>query len=381
MKVLWFCGLPDDVRKYGARRVLSETPAAAWSWVLGHLPPPPSVELHILCPVQGKCDSSEDHFEYKGAIWHCFPQYRRELLFLWRRFYFSIRKFVVQLNPDVVHGWGGETGCGLLATLVSSHSVVSVQGILPMLWQIERKKTFRLADRFLAICEKSAFKNAGICLTESVTACKALETIFMRKGIVVPHPLRAAFLKSSFSQTSQKRRMSFFACCRFDLKKGALDILSAFKMVRKPIRLVICGAGWSESVINEYVDNTEIRSRIVVLPYCDEYQLTGEMAKCSFFVLPSYCDTGPTALKEAISQGLYPICYDNTGPHELVTKYTGRLVPTGDVTALASAMESVVEDVDSVQDAVGDAAIRIRHDLSPEIVWGKLLEIYKDQGV
>lgn len=47
MKVLWICGLPRGIVRdgYGVRSELS--------WIVGHLPPPEEVELHILCPVLG----------------------------------------------------------------------------------------------------------------------------------------------------------------------------------------------------------------------------------------------------------------------------------------------------------------------------------------
>ena len=50
LKVLWICGLPRQVQNdvlggkdHGAH--------ADWSWVMGHLPPPDNVELHIACRV------------------------------------------------------------------------------------------------------------------------------------------------------------------------------------------------------------------------------------------------------------------------------------------------------------------------------------------
>ena len=147
MKVLWICGLPDDVRLNAIPSELTAVKGAAWSWILGHLPPPKDIELHILCPVRGLLEKRVD-FEYLDAHWHCFRQKRFELSFFWLRFYFSIRAFVKQLSPNIIHGWGGETGCGWVATLLSKKAIVSVQGLLVLFWQmwalkgVKQKKTF-----------------------------------------------------------------------------------------------------------------------------------------------------------------------------------------------------------------------------------------------
>ena len=93
MKVLWICGLPNEVRLNGFKECLSPVPTAAWSWILGHLPPPNEVELHILCPVRGLIEL-EVHFDYQGAHWHCFRQKRFEQAFFWFRFIWTIRSLV-----------------------------------------------------------------------------------------------------------------------------------------------------------------------------------------------------------------------------------------------------------------------------------------------
>ena len=87
MKVLWICGLPEDVRLNATPSELTAVKGAAWSWILGHLPPPKDIELHILCPVRGLLEKRVD-FEYLDAHWHCFRQKRFELSFFWLRFYF-----------------------------------------------------------------------------------------------------------------------------------------------------------------------------------------------------------------------------------------------------------------------------------------------------
>ena len=76
--------------------------------------------------------------------------------------------------------------------------------------------------------------------------------------------------------------------------------------------------------------------------------------------------------------GLWPICYDNTGPQELIGKYgVGSLVPTGDVAALTEKVRQVLKKK-PWQDQVRmqQIAETVRTDLSPAAIWEKLGKVY-----
>ena len=97
------------------------------------------------------------------------------------------------------------------------------------------------------------------------------------------------------------------------------------------------------------------------------------MAGACAIIVPSYGDTGPTVLKEVLSQGLYPICYDNTGAAELVKRYDwGQLVPTSDIGALKAAMADVPEHKNMT------VAEIVKKDLCREKAWTSLYYVYCD---
>jgi glycosyltransferase involved in cell wall biosynthesis len=103
------------------------------------------------------------------------------------------------------------------------------------------------------------------------------------------------------------------------------------------------------------------------------------MQDSSVFLLPTRVDTGPTALKEALAMGLWPICYDNSGPGEYVRKYGfGSLVTDQDVNSLYSALQGCLIDKPWRDDSKRSAlARRTRQDFSPEKAWEKLIELYQ----
>lgn len=385
MKVVWICGLPNALRLKAAKHPLSDTPTAAWSWILGHLPPPKEIELHLICPVVGLIVEHVD-FDYNGAHWHCFRLKRFEICFLWHRFFWHIRLFVKKLKPDVIQGWGGETGYGRLATLISKNAIVSVQGLLAMLSRNLLKlkhvqERIDLRTRLARFCERKAYQRAKLLLVESEASRCGLLEFYGEQGILVPHPLRSEFLSEdlSFRQELLKAPIKIVYVGSLIERKGAIDAVEAFAMIsRQDTKLVMIGEGEAKSRIETMILQQGLKDRIVLEGTLPADKIVDEFKDAQFFILPSYGDTGPTALKEALSCGLYPICYDNSGPQDLISHYEcGSLVKTADVDGLVVAMDKCINKVeDCVQKGIR-AARMVRGELSRSTVWERLLSIYK----
>lgn len=383
MKVLWICGLPNEVRLSGFKDCLSPVPTAAWSWILGHLPPPNEVELHVLCPVRGLIEP-EVHFDYQGAHWHCFRQKRFEQLFLWFRFLWTIRPFVRRLSPDIIQGWGGETGCGWIATWLTRNAIVSVQGLLRLCDDMMRKSScqprrgpsLRVAlSRFL---ECKAYHRASRLLVESETSGKALSEYYGEDAVVVPHPLRTVFLTGDVLRKEDSRdvlRVLFVG--RMDEGKGPMDAVGAVAALNdETVKLTMVGSGPLLSNVQNAVASYGLEPRVTIRPVCSASEVCDLMAQAHVYLLPSYGDTGPTTLKEALSQGCAAICYNNTGPKELLTRYGGFLAQTGDRSDLLLKLREAVEVVRGNENFGRDIAYKVRCDLSRDVVWNRLVDIY-----
>lgn len=380
MKVLWICGLPDEVRQKGWTSELSPCPTPAWSWILGHLPPPSGVELHILCPVVGLKGRRVD-FSYKGAEWHCFNRKPFRHLFSYIRHIFSVKRFIRDLGPDVIHGWGGETGFGFWATAFTPRAVVSVQGLLLLLLDLSEKvkKDLRgLYGKYLIFREKLTYHRAYRLTTESDVSKVALKKYYGANGVLIPHPLRAAFYEEFTPMRMSCRPVFLFVGSLF-LRKGVFDLINAFSRVEnRNARLIIIGGGADKDRVEALIGKLGIGDRVELRGVCSGDEIVKEMERAHFFSLPSYGDTGPTALKEALARGLFPICYDNSGPHEYVTRYCGYLCPTGDIGALTEIMNRAVVNIDTCIAEGLKAAERIRRDLARDEVWKKLEVVYRE---
>lgn len=348
MKVLWICGLPRGIVRdgYGVRSELS--------WIVGHLPPPEEVELHILCPVLG-LEHSYCTFRDRGVVWHLVRLRRCEPLFLRLRFAYAARKIVRMIHPDIVHGWGGETGWGLVATYLSRNAIVSVQGLLRM-WKgnslgCRVGAVGFVRESFQRIFEALTYRRAKVLLCEGDTSRRLLKKLYGHDAVVVPHPLRSEFfgkLGAEEDSVLRRRERKFLFVGQNVARKG-IDDLRKIQRIHPELDITYVTEGKSA------------------------FEIAKLMRTHDALVLPSYGDTGPTVIKEAISMGLPVIAYDNTGPKELIEKYGGRLVRTGDVEILAK----VMMDVSQLKMNV-DWQRRIQEDLSWRRVWNRLLKVYTE---
>jgi len=382
MKVLWLCNLPEEVRTRALEHPLRPAPCAAMGWITGHLPPPQGVELHLVCMARGLVER-ELHFDYQGAHWHCFREIRGEQYIL-RAFVFArIFRFVRKLQPDVIDGWGGETSYGWFATLLSRHAFVNVQGLLRLYLEMLKgtdwlKKTRWLDWTLRKTIEVITYRRAYRLFTESELSHDALLSYYGRESTVIYQPLRREFLSQCASR-SLPEVPTFLYLGVLEDRKGIMDGLRAFDFMKTNARLHVIGSGCLESEALRYVQSQGLADRVKFHKGLSAAEIITVMAGCDFMLLPSYGDTGPTAIKEALSQGLYPICYDNTGPKEHVERYGfGRLVATGEWEALSEAMDKACEDRKAIFTRGIKVAEKVRRDHSPENIWPQILTAYQE---
>lgn len=375
IKILWLCGVPHEVQEVAlnGRNVGS---SAAWSWVMGHLPPPPDVELHIACPA--KNISAPLDVEYRGVTFHLFPYIRGAAYTFFYNWLPGFRRVYKEIEPDWVHGWGTEAGFSSSALSLSpAHSLVEIQGILSDYYPHMQKSTPLF---FSILNERITLKKAPRLLAESHYSAR--ETKKYTKGAVgvIPHPLRDDFLKVSWGD-KDKKQIVF------------LGTLTDRKGIKDAIRSFAAGASndWNLVCIGQGAESyeREVKALIYELDIAERVQLRGALTAAEIiqllqespvFLLPSYMDTGPTALKEALAMGLWPVCYDNSGPKELIERYQyGSLSPTGDISALTESLRKALDEQPWIESEKLERCVtQVRHDLSRETVWNQLMKAYTE---
>ena len=131
---------------------------------------------------------------------------------------------------------------------------------------------------------------------------------------------------------------------RFSAPKDFPTVVNAFALLRKKrnLRLAILGEGAERSSLERLVADLGL-TQDVSLPGFAQNPF-GYLAKAAVFVFSSLWEGLPTALVEALALGVPIVATDcDCGPREILQggRY-GRLVPVGDVEAMAQALEETL---------------------------------------
>jgi amylovoran biosynthesis glycosyltransferase AmsD len=120
-------------------------------------------------------------------------------------------------------------------------------------------------------------------------------------------------------------------------------------------RLRVLGDGPLREATIGLADRLGVQAQVEWLPATEHIEQ--HFREAAVFVLPSRYEGMPLVLLEAQAMGVPAVAFDcPTGPAEIVTDSTGRLVPAGDVDALAQALLELLR-APALRAAMGRAAI------------------------
>jgi len=192
---------------------------------------------------------------------------------------------------------------------------------------------------------------------------------------IIPNPCP----KVTWRRTSgyQGRRIVYAG--RIEREKGVFDLLQAAAIVSRAIpdlELVVAGTGRIE----------EVRTKAAELGIAGQVKLTGWLSapdlaclykSASVFCLPSYCETLPMVLLEAMAHGLAVVATPVGAVPELIEpQHTGCLVVAGQIPELAQALEKILTDPDFACRLGENAQRRVAQDFSPQVITQYLARLY-----
>ena len=340
MKVLWICGLPRQVQ----REALNDKDYGAtqeWPWVLGHLPPPDGVELHIACRTARHTEPKD--FLYQGAHFHLVPVKSRARVYCLFRFDWKyFQPLAERVQPDVVHGWGTEDAYSNVAMkLAPARHIVEVQGNLNTYKdRVKMSANVRLA----AWNERWILKRAHHVAAENEYSLdSAMPMIRTRSVYAIEHPIRPDFLEAESADGNAKQILYLG---NIEERKGIWDAIEAFRF-GAPSDWKLCIIGEGALPLREKLGNLlardDLAGRVIHHPRLKPAEMIPLMQSSSIFLLPTRIDTGPTALKEAMAMGLWPVCYANSGPQHYIQKFGfGNVARDLDVEALTEALRGAI---------------------------------------
>jgi glycosyltransferase involved in cell wall biosynthesis/uncharacterized membrane protein len=244
-----------------------------------------------------------------------------------------------RVRPDVVHLHSSKAGIlGRLAAVIARVPVrvYTVHGWSFAAYRGAAGRLFLWAERAMrplttaVICVSHASRKQGI----AARACSAGRTVVIHNAVDT----------TSFLPARRRGRPPrIVSVARFAFPKDFASLVSALALVTADVRATFVGEGPALSEIATIIEMQGLEGKVELLGARGDVREL--LASSDVFVLSSRSEGHPVSLLEAMAAGLPVVATDVGGVAESVVHgQTGLLVPAGDVTALAAALERLVDD-------------------------------------
>jgi len=174
---------------------------------------------------------------------------------------------------------------------------------------------------------------------------------------------------------------------RFAQEKNLPRLLEAFCILRdtEHAELVLVGHGPEEAALRSKVRVLNLDDSITFAGAKTQVEVSQALAECDCLVLPSLSEPWGLVANEALCTGIPIIVSDRCGcAADLVTQDTGWLVEAEDTQKLAEAMAAVCRLPIQHLEKMGEAAVKMVCDYSPEAcahrIIGNLEDILQSKG-
>jgi len=187
--------------------------------------------------------------------------------------------------------------------------------------------------------------------------------------LLVPNGVDTDFWRPPPLERASNPEPVLLAIGRLELVKGHDLLIAACASLIKggrPVRLVIVGEGSERSNLQRQAEAAGIGDRVTFAGALPAAAIREHLHASDLFVLPSRSEGMPLALLEAQALGVPAVAFDcPTGPAEILTPETGRLVAAGDVDRLAAALVELLQSPELRQRMAFAAIARSRAVFSP----------------
>jgi glycosyltransferase involved in cell wall biosynthesis/uncharacterized membrane protein len=254
-----------------------------------------------------------------------------------------------RIRPDVVHVHSSKAGIlgRLAAALVRVPvRIFTVHGWSFAAYRRPAARLFLSAERLArplttaVICVSTASREQGI----AARACSAERTVVIHNAVDT----------GSFVQARGTERLPrIVSVARFAFPKDYATLVAALGGISAEYRATFVGEGPARLDIATALEMQGLEHNVELLPACDD--IPNLLAWSDIFVLSSRSEGHPVSILEAMAAGLPVVATDVGGVGESVLDgQTGVLVPAGDVAALATAVERLLENA-QLRRRLGDA--------------------------
>jgi len=314
------------------------------------------------------------------------------MLFHGRR---QLRQFINQAQPDLIHFQGSGSLLLLSLGLDEKKVIITSHGILGE--ELKHQKSARptLNHLLVILIERALLRR----FRHIVFISDYSKNYYFQKGLVekkkaiwrvIYNPVALRFFASpgqSFSPLLARKktgRAIFVYVGAVIPRKGVDVLIRSFEKARSKgldFELRIIG-GWNsrryERKLHRIVSRTGLEENISFLGWLDQEGVFAELQKAAVFVLPSFQETLPVSVAEALSLGKIVLASNVGGVSEMITnKENGIMFNRGDISELEGIILDLLEGRVDFASVASNAKKRALQTYHPESVARLTVDFYK----
>ncbi|MGD2218021.1 MAG: glycosyltransferase [Gemmatimonadales bacterium] len=277
-------------------------------------------------------------------------------------------------RPHIVHTQGrGDPFGRIAARLARVPAVVSTTAMISTRYDVEERwrrmlyraidfTTDRLVDRYIVVNHAS------------IDALAERHGVPRSRVVVIPNGIELARYGPGGARGGAWRErlgvpddaVLIGGVGRLTAQKGFDDLIRAFAAIDRPdVWLVIAGDGPDWEELREMARMFDVSPRVLMPGFVED--VPGLLADLDLFVLSSRQEGHPMVMLEAMATGLPIVATDIPGVGDTITDgVEGRLVPPGDLAALANTIVVLIDDPAAAARLGRNARKRIERDYTAE---------------
>jgi len=322
----------------------------------------PGLEVHVFT-ASGRVQQDSAQ-ERDGIVVHTLRLRRMPRWTLMRANARALAQAVRRIAPDVAHAHSGGTW-GDAALASGAPAVITVHGVIQQEAQVFRSYglTWRqsLSWRYEEWYERRSLARAADVIAISPYVADFYRSMTAARMHLVENPVADAY----FDLPDATEPGVILGAGRIIRRKNVLGLLHAFADLRRVMpeaRLRLAGDEHSEAAYaaqcRQFVADQGLHQAVSFLGWLDEPAMQAEYSRCTCLALPSWQETAPVAIEQAMAAGRVVVASAVGGVrHLLAGGQAGLLVQPGDEAGLAAALRQALVDA-SLGQRLGQAARR-----------------------
>jgi glycosyltransferase involved in cell wall biosynthesis len=291
----------------------------------------------------------------------------------------TLNNCLADIEPDIVHSQGAGHE-GILAIRCQYPAVITIHGIhvQEAAYQSGLKRRFRTRLQGW-MSHHYCIRKASHTILISPYVAEFFGDSLSGRRYLIPNPVDECF----FNVTRQEEPGRILFLGRLYALKGVRDLVSAVSrlVAVDNLQLVLAGS----LADRKYVDDLKIQIGRLDLNVSVQFtgilpteELLSELSRCSCLVLPSYQETAPMVIQEAMAAGVPVIASNICGiPYQMEHNETGLLFSPGNIDELTYCLKTLLASASKREEFGLAAKQRAAQEYRAAAVAQKTLDVYR----